>query len=127
VSWMPMSSTPALRKITALVVMAALLSGCHIQKRIALPGEIPAASPLAVAPGDEVRIVMRGGVKALVRVADANGEGLTAAGGKRYLYADMLQLEKRQVSFGRTAALIAGSVAGTLALFIAMLTAAGWE
>jgi hypothetical protein len=124
---MPMSSMPALRKITALVVMAALLSGCHIQKRIALPGEIPAASPLDVAPGDEVRIVMRGGVRALVRVADANGEGLTAAGGKRYLYADMLQLEKRQVSFGRTAALIAGSVAGTLALFIAMLTAAGWE
>ena len=121
------SKFSALRRITALVLVAALASGCHVQKRIALPGEIPAVSTVAVKPGDEVRIVMRGGVTALGRVTEVNQDGLIAAGGQRYPYADMLQLERRQFSVGRTVALVAGSVAGTLAMFIALLLAAGWE
>jgi UDP-N-acetylglucosamine enolpyruvyl transferase len=108
-------------------MVAALVSGCHIQKRIALPGETPAVSGVAVKPGDEVRVGMRGGVTALVRVVEIDAEGLTAASGQRYLYADMVQLEKRQLSFGRTAALVLGTVGGTLALFVALLLAAGWE
>lgn len=116
-------------RTTALVSLAALLCGCHVQTRLATPGESPptGVSAPAVKAGDEVRIVMRDGTIAGLIVAEVAADAIVGPRGQRYAFADITQLDRRTVASGKTAALLVGITAGTFAAFILMMLAAGWE
>jgi len=114
---------------TALVMVGALLCGCHVQTRLAVPGLSPApgVSAPAVKVGDEVRIVLRDGTIAGLIVAEVAADALVGTRGQRYPVGEIVQMERRQVAPGRTAGLLAGVVAGTLAAFTLLMLAFGWE
>jgi hypothetical protein len=117
-------------QLVALVTVSALLAGCHIQTRVALPGDSPPTGTVPAATvkaGDEVRIVMRDGTLVGATVVTAQPDALVASGGRRYPYAEMATLEIRALSVGRSAGVVAGVIAGTWALFTLLLLAAGWE
>lgn len=120
----------ATAQLVALVTVSALLAGCHIQTRVALPGDSPptGAVPAAtVKAGDEVRIVMRDGTLVGATVVTAQPDALIASSGRRYPYAEMATLEIRALSVGRSAGVVAGVIAGTWTLLTLLLLAAGWE
>ena len=114
---------------TALVMVGALLCACHVQTRLAVPGLSPApgVSAPAVKVGDEVRIVLRDGTIAGLIVAEVAADALVGTRGQRYPVGEIVQMERRQVAPGRTAGLLAGVVAGTLAAFTLLMLAFGWE
>ena len=113
----------------AVVMVGALLCGCHVQTRLAVPGMSPApgVSAPAVKVGDEVRIVLRDGTTAGLIVAEVAADALVGTRGQRYPVGEIVQMEKRHVAPGRTAGLLAGVVAGTFAAFILLMLAFGWE
>jgi hypothetical protein len=83
------------------------------------------ARPVKV--GDEVRLVLRDGTIAGLIVAEVAADAIVGARGQRYPFTDITQLERRRVSPARTAGLMAGVVAGTLAAFTLLMLAFGWE
>ncbi len=120
----------AATQLVALVTVTALLAGCHVQTRVALPGDSPPARTVPAATvkaGDEVRIVMRDGTLVGATVMTAQPDAVITTDGRRYLYAEMASLQIRAVSVGRSAGVVAGVIAGTWALFTLLLLAAGWE
>ena len=117
-------------RLAAIALAAVFAGGCHVQTRVALPGEAPASGVVAastVKAGDQVRLVMRDGTIARVTVAEMTPDALVATGGRRYPIADIVRLETRSVAFGRSAGLAAGVIAGTLLMFTLLMLAAGWE
>lgn len=117
-------------RLAAIVLAVVFASGCHVQTRVALPGEAPAPGVVAastVKAGDQVRLVMRDGTIARVTVAEMAPDALVATGGRRYPIADIVRLDIRSVAFGRSAGLTAAIVAGTWLTFILLMLAAGWE
>lgn len=120
----------ATAQLVALVTVSALLAGCHVQTRVALPGDSPptrTAPAATVKAGDEVRIVMRDGTLVGATVMTVQPDAVVASDGRRYLYAEMATLEIRALSVGRSAGAVAGVIAGTWALFTLLLLAAGWQ
>jgi mRNA-degrading endonuclease toxin of MazEF toxin-antitoxin module len=121
---------PAHARLVALVLTAVLASGCHVQTRVALPGDAPAPGVVAastVKAGDEVRLVLRDGTIARVTVAEVTPDAIVGTGGQRYPIAEIVRLDIRSVALGRTAGVTAGIIAGTLVLFTLLMLAAGWE
>ncbi len=117
-------------RTTAAVTVAALLAGCHVQTRLTLPGAVPSSAAVSVPPvkvGDEVRLVLRDGTIAGLIVAEVAANAIVGSRGQRYPFSDITQLERRRVSPVRTAGLVAGVVAGTLAAFTLLMLAFGWE
>src|SRR3954452_61952 len=96
----------------AVVLSAVLVSGCHTQQRIELPGSVsPSSAPPGIAlsgvkAGDTVAVTLKSGEKLGFPVQDVQQDGLVARGGRRFLYQDMARLEKRQLSKGKTAWLV---------------------
>ena len=121
---------PAHARLVALVMTAVLASGCHVQTRVALPGDAPAPGVVAastVKAGDEVRLVLRDGTIARVTVAEMTPDAIVGTSGQRYPIAEIVRLDIRSVALGRTAGVTAGIIAGTLVLFTLLMLAAGWE
>jgi hypothetical protein len=116
-----------LLRATALVVTAALLGGCHIQQRVTLPGAPPATAAPLVEPGDQVRIVLKDGTTVTARLVEVGPVELVTDGGRHISLADIGEIEKRQLSSGRTTALVIGIVAGVQWLVVGVATAAAYS
>jgi len=117
-------------RLAIAVTLTGLLTACHVQTRVAIPGEAPPAgsvAPAEVQAGDQVRIVMRDGTIAGATVAEVRPDELVADSGRRYPFAEMTRLEIRKVAVARSAGITAAIIGGTLALFIVLMLAAGWE
>jgi hypothetical protein len=116
-------------RTTAVVMVGALLSGCHVQTRLAIPGASPSAGVSAppVKVGDEVRLTLRDGTLAGLIVVEVAADAIVGGRGQRYLFTDIATLERRRVTPVRTAGLMAGIAAGTLAAFTVLMLAFGWE
>jgi hypothetical protein len=117
-------------QLVALVAVSALLTGCHTQTRVALPGDSPPTGTVPAATvkaGDEVRIVMRDGALVGATIVTAQPDALIVSNGRRYPYAEIATVEIRALSVGRSAGVVAGVIAGTWTLLTLLLLAAGWE
>jgi hypothetical protein len=130
---MTAATRPGMRALIATIVSALLVSGCHTQQRIELPGG-PSSSPAGVAvsqlkAGDTVQVTMKSGDKLSFPIQEVQSDGLVARGGKRFLYQDMARLDKRQLAKGKTAGLIAGITSGAFVILIAVgwVLYAGWR
>ncbi|MGE0815844.1 MAG: hypothetical protein AB7O28_11520 [Vicinamibacterales bacterium] len=119
-----------LAEAAAIFLIAALAGACHVQTRVALPGEPPPAAGAAarvVKAGDDVVIELRDGTLAGLVVAEVRTDALVGTRGQRYPLADIVRIERRRVSLGRSAGLVAGVYLGLIAALTLLLLAAGWE
>lgn len=128
------SCTPAapFARTVAVLLIATLLSACHVQRRVALPSDPPvpvatATSSVAVKAGDEVRIVLRDGTLAAAKVVEVRSGELVAERGRRYPFAEMASLEIRKVGIGKSVGMTAAVIGGVMAVFTVLMAAAGWE
>ena len=112
---------------SALVVVTALLGGCHIQQRVTLPGASPVAAAPLVQPGDQVRIRLKDGTTITATLVEVGPAELVTADGLHIAATDIGQIEKRQISSERTTLLVVGIVAGALLLIVAAATAAAYS
>jgi hypothetical protein len=97
--------------LSSVVVGAFLLTGCHSQKRIAVPSATlpPAtttASP-ALKAGDQVRVTLQNGDVARFVLAEVQADALLGNNGRRILFRDMTQIEVRHLSRTKTSVLVA--------------------
>lgn len=115
--------------IPAVCLLAALAGGCHVQTRVALPGESPPTGTGApvVKAGDDVVLVLRDGTRAGLVVADVQTDAIVGTRGQRYPVADIVEIEQRRLSVGRSTGLAAGLFAAVIAAFTLLMLAAGWE
>lgn len=87
--------------------------------------ETTAAQPAwNVRPGDDLRLTLTDGRAVTCTVAAVESGAIVAKDGARYPFADIRQVERREVSGGKTAALVGGGVLGAL-LAGAILVIAG--
>lgn len=107
-------------RVTAAILITTLLTGCHAQQRIDIPGEAPSRPHAAVQPGDHVKVTLQSGTIVYLTVAEVRPEELVGTTGQRLAYQSMSKLERRQVAPGRTVLLVVGS----LALIVFAVTAA---
>ncbi|MEZ5417167.1 MAG: hypothetical protein R2708_07480 [Vicinamibacterales bacterium] len=127
-----MRTTVGARQLTvipAVCLLTALAGGCHVQTRVALPGESPPAGAAApvVKAGDDVVLVLRDGTRAGLVVAEVQTDAIVGTRGQRYPVADIVEIERRRLSIGRSAGLAAGLYAAVMAAFTLLMLAAGWE
>jgi hypothetical protein len=120
------SGTCALIGLLAATLAA---SGCHTHQRVVLPASgSPSASAFELPPvhaGDDVRVTLRTGERLDFSVEEARNDSLIGKGGRRFPYADITRLEKRQLSKGKTVALVLGiSAAAFTFLLLAAFAAA---
>ncbi|MEZ5293475.1 MAG: hypothetical protein R2745_20500 [Vicinamibacterales bacterium] len=114
----------------AVWLIAALAGACHVQTRVALPGEpppAPGAAARVVKAGDDVVIELRDGTLAGLIVAEVRTDALVGTSGQRYPIAEIVRIERRRLSLGRSAGLAAGLYLGVLAALTLLLLAAGWQ
>ncbi len=108
-------------RVTAAILITTLLTGCHAQQRIDIPGGAPPRPhAAAVQPGDHVKVTLQSGTIVYLTVAEVRPEELVGTTGQRLAYQSMSKLERRQVAPGRTVLLVVGS----LALIVFAVTAA---
>jgi hypothetical protein len=110
-------------------LFAVLAGGCHVQTRVVLPGNSPPAAAAApvVKAGDDVVLVLRDGTRAGLVVAAVQTDVIVGTRGQRYPVADIVEIERRRLSIGRSTGLAAGLFAAVYAAFILLMLAAGWQ
>ncbi len=117
------------RALTALIVCASILPGCHSQKRIAISNasdpSAPPAPITALKVGDQVRITLRNGDEVRFAVAEVQADALVGDNGRRVLYTDMQSLEKRHLSKVKTGVLV-GLLTFWVAIIIALANSDGF-
>src|SRR5213075_2136512 len=115
-----------MRLVTVLLSIL-LFAGCHSHVRVDVPHGQPAqpaaSTEMKLHPGDQVRVTLTDGKTVTFVVATIEPDALVGSDGRRVLYSDMSELEKRHVSAGKTTALIAGAVV-VIPLLILVLAAA---
>jgi hypothetical protein len=77
-----------------------------------------------VRPGDDLRLTLADGRAVTCTVAAVEAGVIVAEGGARYPFADIRRVERREVSAGKTAALVGGGVLGAV-LAAAVLVVVG--
>ena len=102
------------RLVCLLTVFAVNASGCSSMHRVPVVAAGSAPAGDRIGPGDEVRVTLRDGRQARFTVQRVEETALIAADGTRYENADIVTLERRAFSGGRTALLVAGVVGGVL-------------
>ncbi len=112
--------------LIGFLAAALVVSGCHTHQHLSLSASGSTSAPEFEPPvhaGDNVRITLRTGERLDFSVEQARDDSLIAKGGRRFPYADIARLEKRQLSKGKTIALAIGISAAAFTFLI--LAAAG--
>ena len=107
--------------LIGLLLGTLVVSGCHTQQHLSLPGGASASAPegeLPLNPGDHVRVTLRTGEHLDFLVDEVLNDALMAKGGRRFPYAEMARLEKMELSKGKTTALVLGISAAAIALLV---------
>lgn len=102
------------RLVCLLAILAVSATGCSSMHRVPVVAAGSAQASDRVGPGDEVRVTMRDGRQARFTVQRVEDAALVAGDGTRYEITDIVTLERRAFSGGRTALLVAGVVGGVL-------------
>lgn len=102
------------RLVCLLTIFAVSVSACTSMHRVPVVAADPAQIGDKIVPGDEVRVTMRDGRQARFTVQRVEEAALIASDGARYENPDIVTLERRTFSGGRTALLVAGVVGGAL-------------
>ncbi len=120
---MPLTRTS---KVLSSILGAALLSGCESMRPIVVRGPTqppPTAESLSqLRIDDVVRVALVNGDLMEFRVAVVENDALVAKDGRRFLYSDIMRVEKSQISVDKTVALgfgmmpLVGVLIGVLAL-----------
>lgn len=111
---MPVAHPCVVRLVCLLTTSAVSASGCTSMHPLPV---VTAASPQAIdriGPGDEIRVTMRDGRQARFTVQRVEEAALIAIDGTRYDDSNIVTLERREFSGGKTALLVAGIVGGVL-------------
>lgn len=117
------------KSVTSVMLLAALtLSGCSSYNSVRLdPQKIGSEytyykmePPLYV--GDNVKYKLKDGSEGELTVAKIAPTTLTGDSGKTVSLADISRLERKDVSKGKTAALVGGGVATTMIVVVAVVT-----
>lgn len=98
-------------------------AGCRSLRPVA-PAATAAQPAWNVRPGDDLRLTLVDGRSVACTVAAVEDGVIVANDGARYPFADIREVERREVSSGRTAALVGGGVLGAL-LAAAILVVVG--
>jgi hypothetical protein len=111
-------------RVTSIILIAALLSGCRAHLRVAIPAASPPQVQHAgtVEPGDHVRVKLRSGATMSFEVAEVRPDALVGTQGEQVRYDAMAQLDRSTFSPVRTIILVGGA----LALLVMTLTAAAY-
>lgn len=111
-------------RVTSIILIAALLSGCRAHLRVAIPAASPPQLQHAgtVEPGDHVRVKLRSGATMSFEVAEVRPDALVGTQGEQVRYDAMAQLDRSKFSPVRTIILVGGA----LALLVMTLTAAAY-
>jgi hypothetical protein len=111
-------------RVTSIILIAALLSGCRAHLRVAIPAASPPQVQHAgtVEPGDHVRVKLRSGATMSFEVAEVRPDVLVGTQGEQVRYDAMAQLDRSTFSPVRTIILVGGA----LALLVMTLTAAAY-
>jgi len=111
-------------RVTSIILIAALLSGCRAHLRVAIPTASPPQLQNAgtVEPGDRVRVKLRSGATMSFEVAEVRPDALVGTQGQQVRYDAMTQLDRSTFSPVRTVILVGGA----LALLVMTLTAAAY-
>lgn len=90
-----------------------VLAGCRSLRSV--PPETTAAQPAwNVRPGDDLRLTLTNGRSVTCTVAAVESDVIVAKDGARYPFTDIREVERREISSGKTAAAVGGSVLGVL-------------
>jgi hypothetical protein len=116
-----------LRRTLVVILMASLLTGCTGYKQIPLdatpPGPDAVVKSLRV--GDSVRVKLRDGSTQKFAIAAVEAGALVGKGGERLPFADIAEVERRQVSPGKTLGLVIAIAGGFFVLMIIGLYSMG--
>lgn len=103
-------------RFTAVILIAAMLAGCHARQRLDIPGVAPPRPDAAsVQPGNHVKIKLRSGKIVSFTVAEVRSDQLVGTKGQQVDYQSMTRLERTHLAVGRTIVLVVG-----LALYLAL-------
>lgn len=111
---MPVAHPCVMRLVCLLTASVATASGCTSMHRV--PVVTADSPPLGdrIEPGDEIRVTLRDGRQARFTVQRVEQAALIALDGTRYDKSDIVTLDRRKFSGGKTALLVAGIVGGVL-------------
>lgn len=110
-------------RLTAVVLVATLLAGCHARQRMNIPSGPPMRpDATTVQPGDRVRVRFESGTTVSFTVAEVRPDSLVGTKGQHVAYGSMTKLERTHFAAGRTIVLVVGG----LALLVMAMTAAAY-
>jgi len=116
------------RRWVTIAVVLSLPVSCTGYKRVSLGATPPTGSMVVgqVAVGDTLRIVTSGGTRQDIRVKTIEGDALVGERGERVVFGDIVFVERRSVSVGKTMLLGVG-IFGVcmLALGVALAVSGG--
>ena len=114
-----------LATLLCLVCLGVMTTGCSSMKAVRLhSGASTPFGPLRA--GDEVTVVTRDGRTVRFVVAEIAGEEIVARSGGRYHRDDILRLERKTFSLGKTA-LLAGGIYLAVAAVVGLAFAAAFS
>jgi hypothetical protein len=92
------------RRLTAVVLLAALLGGCTGYKKVALGAIPPSGAVLAVQmkAGQHVRVGLRDGASQTMTIKSIEGDVLAGTHGERVPLSDIVTIERRAVDISKT-------------------------
>lgn len=96
--------------IVALLSLCMVSTGCTSLRTVPRPHTAREAQAAGINPGDRIILQMKSGESRSIRVTSVEEDGLASKDGK-ILFADIERVQRRQVremSLGRTAAIIGG-------------------
>jgi hypothetical protein len=111
---MPVVHSCVVRLVCLVTAFAVSASGCTSMHRVPV---VTADSPQVgdrIEPGDVIRVTMRDGRQARFTVKRVEEAALIAIDGTRYDNSNIVTLDRREFSGGKTALLVAGIVGGVL-------------
>ena len=111
------------RLLVSVLIGAFATAGCTTMQTIrpAMPGEGP-FRPLQA--GDTVVVLTKGGDQASFLVERIEGDTLVASDGRRFVVGDLVRVERKAFSGGKTAGLVAAIAGG--AFLIVAITVGAW-
>jgi hypothetical protein len=116
------------RRLVVLTVALSSLGGCTGYKRVSLDTTTPDRSNVVgqVVVGDTLRVVTSGGTRQDIRVKAIEGDALVGERGERVVFGDIVFVERRSFSVGKTMLLGIGIFGGCmLALGVALAVSGG--
>lgn len=108
---------PAWVAIIALA-LAPLSVGCRTMHPVAVQTTASQPPQWTVAPGDDLRLTMNDGRRVRIAVRAVAADGLVDADGRRFAFAEIRAVERREFSGGRTTLLLAGGALAAVFLYM---------